>query len=340
MENKEKFKFEFPMDLPNGKKVVIDYLVIGKKNVDFILDEISQYTLYIFLLFIQKRLFTVNDADVSSKTLLHWRKMGLLLDNYTLKADGWAKFNFIDYLWLQVVKELRSIGISLEIIKQVKESLIDGGTPAMSFEDYRSEIENDKAYKNATADEKDEVADFLYSQNNVAKHFRLLMTDCLVTKANGQIIIFPNGGEAYFKFDGEDVLFKQYSTGKANENYIASTCIPESTLRYKTHIRISVTELILKYLILDKEKLKIPDLPLLSKQEKEIINYVRADRVERITVRKRNGKVDLMETTEQYKPAQMEARLKELFLKEDYQDLEIKKENGSAIFKRTVKHKI
>lgn len=335
----EKFRFEFNVPIPSGEKFVFDYMKLNRKNIDFLLDGVNGFSVFVYLFTIQKRLFTVNDVGVSSKTILHWKKMGLLLDNYTVKANGWAKFNFVDYLWLQVVKELRNLGVSLEIIKKVKETLIDGTKPTKSFEEYRQDVDVSSTYRMGNDDEKNEVADFLYSQNQVARHFSQLMTSCIMAKENGQIIVFSNG-EAYFKMDREDILFKQYYSGKGDDDYDNDTCVPAYTLKYQTYICVSVTELILKYLILDTNKLKIPLLPLLSKEEKEILEFVRKDKVVSVTVRKKNGKINLLEATEQYKPAELNARLTELFLKEDYQDIEIKKENGYAIFKRTVKHKL
>jgi DNA-binding transcriptional MerR regulator len=67
------------------------------------------------------RVFTVGNAKLSRRVLSHWAAEGLL--PYDDGKEGWTKFSFIEFCWIKVIQELRSIDISLKQIKELKNQL-------------------------------------------------------------------------------------------------------------------------------------------------------------------------------------------------------------------------
>ena len=73
-------------------------------------------------LFIDRR-FYVGDTNVSRKTFNIWKKSGLF--PYSLNENGWKKLSLIEGCWLNCIKELISLGVSLKKIRELKDHLFD-----------------------------------------------------------------------------------------------------------------------------------------------------------------------------------------------------------------------
>src|SRR5882724_9837799 len=63
-----------------------------------------------------ERIYSVADAAISGRVLSHWIKQRLL--PYTFDEKGWRKFNFIEFIWIKVIQELRRLGISIQEIEK------------------------------------------------------------------------------------------------------------------------------------------------------------------------------------------------------------------------------
>lgn len=65
--------------------------------------------------------FRMRDSNVSFQTYQSWRKIGLL---DTIEKDHkWAKFNFIELVWLEILESLRLLGCSYAIMQKLKYEL-------------------------------------------------------------------------------------------------------------------------------------------------------------------------------------------------------------------------
>jgi len=66
---------------------------------------------------------TLKDMAESYRVINHWESIGLLNDPREDGCKGWRKFTIIDYSWIAVIKKLRSWGLPLDKIKNVKNSI-------------------------------------------------------------------------------------------------------------------------------------------------------------------------------------------------------------------------
>jgi len=65
---------------------------------------------------------TVNDLNISYRTVNYWDKSQLLLSQRKTEKS-WRKFSFIDYLWINIVQNLREFGFATETIQKIKDLL-------------------------------------------------------------------------------------------------------------------------------------------------------------------------------------------------------------------------
>jgi hypothetical protein len=132
------------------------------------------------------------------------------------------------------------------------------------------------------------------------------------------LLVFPNG-EALVAIQSEYLLSDEIglidSHIKINLNRLIQRVFPDKDLKAKF-----------------KHKLN------LSSEEMELMLFVRTGNFETITVKRKDGKIDLIEATE---TLSADARLTEILKDQDYQNIEIKTANGKTVcVKRTIKKKV
>src|SRR5258705_13487926 len=66
-----------------------------------------------------ERVFHVRHMGISSQELQSWEGQGFF--PYPYKGTGWRKFSFIEYIWLQCIRKLRSMDVSYKKILFLKE---------------------------------------------------------------------------------------------------------------------------------------------------------------------------------------------------------------------------
>ena len=73
----------------------------------------------------REKTLPIKGSDVSYRVLNHWCNKGLIEDNREGNKEGvsWRRFSIFDRLWMEVIKELRGYGVSLDIIKKVREKM-------------------------------------------------------------------------------------------------------------------------------------------------------------------------------------------------------------------------
>ena len=88
----------------------------------------------------REKTLSIKGSNVSYRVLNHWCNKGLIEDNREIKKEGvsWRRFSIFDRLWLEVIKELRGYGVSLDIIKKVRkkmsEHVVENGYDITNFE--------------------------------------------------------------------------------------------------------------------------------------------------------------------------------------------------------------
>lgn len=63
--------------------------------------------------------YKIGDERLSSRVLNHWYDAGIIADDRP-NGKGWKKFSFSEMVWIRIVFKLRSFGLDLKRIKEVK----------------------------------------------------------------------------------------------------------------------------------------------------------------------------------------------------------------------------
>ena len=73
----------------------------------------------------REKTLPIKGSDVSYRVLNHWCNKGLIEDNRESNKEDvrWRRFSIFDRLWMEIIKELRCYGVSLDIIKKVREKM-------------------------------------------------------------------------------------------------------------------------------------------------------------------------------------------------------------------------
>lgn len=77
--------------------------------------------------YLNNKKYKVSDTDETYRVINSWSDSGLLLDEEK-RNNGWRKFSLLDLLWLQIIKELRTLGLGLDKIKNLKDYLFTNGS--------------------------------------------------------------------------------------------------------------------------------------------------------------------------------------------------------------------
>lgn len=281
----------------------------------------------------------VGDTGISSKNLLHWKTNGLLLD-YKHNIGGWTRFNFLQYVWLQVIKELREFGLSLDIIKKVKDGLIfpeDLYKPAVK--QYAvSALKKDKKNIRTPLNEMKNFSEYAIFHESTS-HYNNVLTDCIIRRINIYLVVFKNG-DAYFLEEGNDLLFKRYNYN-GDEQYDMRFVINKEEVRFRSHVCISLTEFIRLFAMHDTQSLTVNAIPILTEDEKQVIEHLKKNDLTELTVRVNDKKISLIEYTQTYNAVDLASRFKDHVLTDGYQDVRFKTKNGKSVhFSKTTSVKI
>lgn len=83
--------------------------------------------------------FTVGETHVSYRVINHWQAEGLLPEGIE-DQNGWKRLTRIEFIWLRVIHRLRSFGLSLEKIAQVKKGVLDWDKKERRYPDFEYDV--------------------------------------------------------------------------------------------------------------------------------------------------------------------------------------------------------
>ena len=141
---------------------------------------------------LEEERFKISDLGVTSRVFSNWK-----LNNVIPKDDGrqWVRLNFFEYFWIQMIIDLRNLGIPLERIAKVKDQLFQ-----------RIQI------RDAYFDEKGDFIEETLAMLNgfLSKEEILQLKDYLVTgRDNEKIAAYLDSSSCIFFGLVINVLFKQ-----------------------------------------------------------------------------------------------------------------------------------
>ncbi|MGZ4056396.1 MAG: MerR family transcriptional regulator [Bacteroidia bacterium] len=276
--------------------------------------------------YIAEKAFSLTDTGVTHRLITYWDQKELLLESNENKK--WRKFNFEELIWIRMIARLRQLNIGVETIKVIKSELFQKISVAdlMTHPNYKQTVEN------FVAEEQD--ADLLRNAfNNPSEKiiegttstiFQMLLKSTYIEKKNYSILIALKLSDSGNQ-DATTIGMSIYSP-EILEDLAKTKGYFE--IFSKTFISISLSELIQDGIInINPAKLP-PNLVFLSDAEQKILQAIRSGDYKTVTVRFNDKSEPSILEVSQIKKIKIESRLYEIIHKGEYQDIEIKAQNG------------
>jgi DNA-binding transcriptional MerR regulator len=270
---------------------------------------------------VMERFIKSSKVGVTPRVLSYYKTHDLLFKNIIFEKHDHILFSFTDFVWFQMIKKMRTYDIGLSIIKEIKEFL---ETP-FPFAEFIQEAKNSEKFINKLPENIREEAlevfhgdidwDEIHQQYNL-NYLSLLLAETIVKRKHVAIMINSEGD--LFPFSFED--FNELNKDEPFQNFLQST-----------FLSISLSQIIKEFIPAFDVNISYK-LSILSKREAQVIGILHENEIESLTVYLDDNKsIKLIEVQEKYNKIDKEARLLDLVLKDGYQTIELKTQNGKIV---------
>lgn len=273
---------------------------------------------------INKPILKRRQVDISSKTIADWNKAGLI--DVDTAEDKWHNFSFLEGIWLKFVNELRFFGVSLSVIRELKETLMDKCiTELIAHEDFVHQFEDKSPeYYNAVKSFSTEASNNPEEVEQVFKDaklntFVLLVAACMIFDI--EIGYYFDHEVAYF------ISLNKYET-KMEEKHAKDVF---SRMSRKTFAIISFKELIADFFDNDElDSLKKISEDLLNTNEQRLINAIRTGNYTQIQVKLDDSSITHLKLTKKNNDL-MTNKIARLLKKGEYSEVSFTTKDGTIV---------
>jgi len=267
--------------------------------------------------------FTIGHLNVTPRDATYWDKQGVLPD---IKGIGMRrKYDLVQSVWIKLIQQMRTLGISLKSIKKLKQSLLKG---EIDIDEWKKEdVERVVKEMNVRLGVNFEAEQLLKSISNGPPSFFtsiILYTIiyrkpvyCLVNKEGNCYIYSPRG---------------QHVLAEMHDGFHEFMSQP--------YYCLSITEAYCRLVQEWAPKPFISELSILSNTELEILEYIRKKDVLSIKIRYKKGEPDLIEIESQNEIS-MEQRFLDVIARKGYQKISAYAQNGKIVhFENKIQKKL
>lgn len=236
----------------------------------------------LFILVNEPRFF-VKDTGIKYRVINHWDEKGLIKYFRANELDN-RKFSFINFIWIKVVDELRSMGISIDILKNITNEIYTC-IPIETILEIQAE--NLESLKKLNYEDKDELIEFLKSgeykqvknneQNINFNLLQLLITEAINSRNSVSIIVYKDGSWLPFV--------------KQNEHLYDAELIHK--MEFSSNIRVNLTEIIFNFLAEDYFGVYTTELKLFTPIEKYLLSLSRQGKYKKIIAEVKSKVVEI-----------------------------------------------
>ena len=268
-------------------------------------------------------IYSVSDLNISPRDATYWDKQGILP---TVKGPGMRrKFDLYQSIWIKLIQQMRSLGISLVTIKSLKDNLLE---PKIDVSQYDPETLN-------------KILNAIQAKYNASISAEQILNEL---KENGPslfkstvlaAIIYRKDIHCIVNKDGEYILYDVFKHQELlSKNNVFTEFISQP------YFCLSIAK---AYQTLIKEwspQAYISNSSLLSKTEIEILDMIRRKDVKSISIRFKDGEPDLLEVEEQ-NTISIEQRFLDVIAKNGFQQIKIATRHGKIVnFENKIQKKL
>lgn len=260
-------------------------------------------------------LFLKNNA----KTLNYYKQDDLLPD----RAKK-SNFSFVEIVWIRAVYELKSIGIKVELLKQLKNELfnaVDADAILNQFKKKEEEINN--LYKELPIEHIEFIkAEFENALKKKSPLIQIQMSKLFMCLS--YMLQHKSPLDIRLYNDGAVTMYDIQHDVELDMN------LAKSLPGYKSYISISLTEIICFYIGENFIKTPLKEY-IFSKDELLILETIKKDKPVSITIEfNNNNTIDLIKVKMQQN-ININQRLSEILLSNAYEDITITTQKGKIV---------
>lgn len=278
--------------------------------------------------YLRDRIIPLSETGVSSRVYNSWKQEQLLME--VQEENKWVRLNLLEFVWVMAIKNMREVGFSLSVIKEVKKILSEKIPSEMyrgneeqkrTFQEALNQIPGDKGDKDMAMEAFDhpELETMLGEAGLHLNYFFALVTGVIFYRQTNGFMIFGTGEIIPWT---SEVLNINFQGGE---------------LYTKSHYYFSINEELLKFLK-DKSKEKyLKPLSLISEEETEVIKAIRNKDFKRIEIRplKEKGhkkKLAVIIVNDGNLSDEQENKISDVLKLKSYESITLKKNNGTQIY--------
>jgi DNA-binding transcriptional MerR regulator len=300
------------------------------------LEEIMNNNLFELVEFvyrINEEQFSIKEVDISHREILHWEEEELI-EKRNKEKESWRRYSFFEYVWLRMIKELRSFGISIPLIKKIKDSLfskIDGALIQQVNEDQLAQIK--KSFKGAKDDKKLKEVSIASLKKEAASVQHLSLLTIIVLE-----IIFSRC-QAYLLVNSKSEFGIALLNKLSLEQKIDAL---HEQLAKGSLLSINIFTIIEEFYLSTKFSRETHyKLTPLSRQEREIVEIIRSERISSIKIDLKEGGEFYVEISRKKPTEAAEKQVLEIISKGNHNRITIEMADGKVLsFTETKKRKI
>jgi DNA-binding transcriptional MerR regulator len=287
--------------------------ILSTAEIDFLTNKVLTEELPHLIKSMDKPIYSINDVKIAPRDATYWDKQGILPK---IKGPGLRrKYTLGQSIWIKLIQQMRSLGISLNTIKELKDNLLE---PKIDINQLDHQLLRQIISKvNAKMDSNLSPEQLL---NELTEDGPSIFYSTVFAT-----IIFRKRFHCIVNKDGDYIL---YEASKYNE--LLSTDEEFTEFVSQPYFCLSFAD---AYQSLIKEWSPEPFLKetsLLTKTEMQILEMIRKKNVNSITIRYKDGEPDLIEIDEKYNIS-IEQRFLDVIAKNGYQKITVKTQKGKIV---------
>ena len=279
---------------------------------------------------LSERKFLKTQIDVVYTDFVNWERNNLLFIDSDVEKGKWKKLNYFEYAWVKLVEQLRSYGFTYKAILTLKEEMFKN----LVEEGFFDFLKKDPAYfikKTGGQLTEEHLEQLTFEDAYFPLFFALLLEVILNGDKMSILIAQENPSDLHLL---SSTLLKDLAHFEIEDDLY--------DVMSKTHVSISLSDIIAKFLVEGEGAFKQRRTTILSEEEHNLLKVIRnkPQSLKSIKIKYQNQKADLIEVS-CLKKVELESRLMDHIQKGAYLNIEIVTDQSGIIrFENTKKIKL
>lgn len=250
---------------------------------------------------------SAKDTGVNYRVINHWDEKGIIRFTRNKKESN-RKFSFVDFIWIKIVNEMRSFGVSLPVLQKMASEIFEPLPMKELFDNFANNLD---ALKKFEVEDKEEFLNFFKSGEYKTadydslpfkfNYLHILIAEAIATRNSVTLIVFNDGEWFPFIKDNEHLYPKELLYKK----------------EFSSQVRINITELIFKFILEDYLTEYFNELHLFTHQEAKLLYYIKEGAYKKVVVLFKSKKHEPLEIK---KSKNAQAEIVRIFREKEYRE--------------------